>query len=139
MSDNAKPWTPHQLAAMNEAWFAGRSLRTCDQVSGGRCVALRATHRQQFAPVERIVWGWLGGTDDNGVLWDVNNNTPRAPRDGLPWTEMELKALATIKANREKLAPAKASQLTDAYVAHLLNRTNIVPPFTSPRPSLGLL
>jgi hypothetical protein len=138
MSDNTKPWTPQQLAALNAAWFDGRALRTCDEVSGGRCIALRAKHRNQFAPLDRIVWGWLGGSDANGVLWDVTNATPRAQRDRLPWTEQELVALKTIKVNRVKLSPAKAAHLTDDYIRHLLNRTDIDPP-TSTRPSLGML
>jgi hypothetical protein len=137
MSDNATPWTPAQLARLNEAWFAGRALRTCDRVSGDRCVALRGKPEAQFDPLKRIVWGWCGGSADNGVLWDVTNTCPRQDRTGLAFTPNEVDALNTIDQKRKTLPPDKAAALTPEYVQHLLNRRDIERPTT--RPSLGLL
>lgn len=138
MSDNTKPWTAEQLADLNSAWFRGAALRTCDTVSGRRCVALRARPKQQFAPIERIVWGWLGGSADSGVMWCVENDAPRKSRVGLPWSVNELRAVERIKINRIMLPQQLAAQLTDAYIAHLLNREKGELPVVA-KPLLGVL
>lgn len=138
MSDNSKLWTPEQLSNLNAAWFGGRALRYCDHVSGGRCIALRSHHQDQFAPLSRIVWGWCGGSAANGVLWDVNNPFPRPDRTDQAYTPAEVDALNDIDEKRQSLPKEKAALLTDAYILNLLNRRSLNTIGTA-APSLGLM
>lgn len=114
-------WTPFELARLNEAWFAQKPLNVCDQLSGNHCQqdGNNASGATRYRAIMRIVWGWCGGSEADGILWDTNSPESRADRRGLAWTPNELLAIIDITEKRDSL-PGK--RLDDAYIAALLNR-----------------
>ena len=138
-----QPWTAEELANFNSAWFSGRSLSHCDNVSGNRCVWLRGRHERMYDPLRRIVWGWAGGSADSGVLWDVNCRAHRPDRTGFPLSEAELDFIALVERKRVEGNNPKIAMLTPDYMAAVLNRTDVgkqlARAFDTKPPELGLL
>lgn len=125
MSENTKPWTDTQLANLNQAWFAGYSMRYCDKVSGERCITLRVRHVNIYDPLKRIIWGWAGGSATSGLLWDVNNKGLRADRTGLPLSKAEADFIELIAMKRHQGGNQKLELITPDYMAAVLNRMDL--------------